>query len=170
MSALLSLRRYWQAVAIAALVTFLVGACHQRDEGLKREGAMRVQLAALEQKHTRDSATAVRLDTIVRTDTQRLRKVLTTYDTVRSTLNITDTVAVRAFVLSADSTIGQCRVTVGHLLTSCAAKDTVIADLRGLLKIKTEALASAGLSWKEKLLYGLAGAAVNEAVHRVPRH
>lgn len=166
------LRRYWQAVAIALLVALLVGACHQRDEGLKREGAMREQLAVLEQKHTRDSVTDIVRTTVVQADTQRLRKVMVTYDTVRSTLNLTDTVAVKVTLAAADTVIRQCRVTVDHLLSSCAAKDTLIGDLRNIIALRVSPAAAPGMSWKEKLFWagvsGGLGALAHQAVIHPP--
>lgn len=101
----------------------------------QHRGELRERRKVLVEKHTQDSLIVEHWDTIVKRDTIRLTRALTRYDTVRATLNIHDTTEVIRFVTAADSAIAACRVTVGDLLSSCAAKDTVIADLRALLNV-----------------------------------
>jgi hypothetical protein len=114
------------AAVILLLAVFMYG---------QHQGELRERRKALTEKQTRDSVIVAHWDTVVKRDTIRLARTLSHYDTVRATLNIHDTTEVIRFVTAADSAIAACRVTVGDLVSSCAAKDTVIADLRGLLNV-----------------------------------
>jgi hypothetical protein len=78
-------------------------------------------------KAHRESIVVAHWDTVVVHDTVRLARWLTRYDTARATVNVHDTVEVRAFVATADSTVRSCRATVLDLLSSCQAKDTLLA-------------------------------------------
>lgn len=140
---ILLLRRYWQLAAIVLLVGVLMLACHQRDNALRAEGAMRVQLAELEAKTHRDSIAGDVAAAIVQRDTIRLVEFQRRVDTLRKTLNLTDTVRTRAFIEAQDTAFKQCRQAVSDLVLSCDAKDTVIRDLRGLLAIRAKAPTSA---------------------------
>lgn len=134
------LRRYWGVVLALVFAGWLMLACHQRDTAIEQRGraierAMQLdrQLASLATKHRADSVRADSLATVVRVDTVRLAKWLTRWDTVTATVNVHDTVAVKGALADADSTIRSCKQTVLDLLSSCQAKDTVIADQRQII-------------------------------------
>jgi hypothetical protein len=108
-------------------------------------------------------------DTVVVHDTVRLAKWLTRYDTARATINVHDTVEVRRFVAVADSTVRSCRATVLDLLSSCAAKDTLIASQRAIIGAYRGAppgLPPPGASWRERALWAGLGALAGHYVRR----
>jgi hypothetical protein len=134
---LLLLRKYWGVGLAVILAGWVMLACHQRDQAIEQRGraierAMELdrQLASLATKHRADSARADLLERVVQHDTTTLTRWLTSYDTARIAFNVHDTVAVIRYVATADSTIKACKEAVSSLALSCAAKDTVITDLR----------------------------------------
>ena len=160
---LLLLRRVpWMVWAVLGGLTLLgVGGSVLYHRGLTA-GRNQEALRALTVKQTRDSVQVVRYDTLVLHDTVRLTRTLARYDTVRSTLNIRDTVAVAMYVKQADAAIAVCRETVAAFALSCAAKDTVISDLRATLALRLPD--APRLSWKARAGYALAGAVLAEVV------
>lgn len=137
---MLLLRKYWGVALAVVLLGWVMLACHQRDRAIEQRGraierAMQLdrQVASLRTKHTADSLRADSLERIARVDTVQLARWLTRYDTVRARFDVHDTVEVIRFAATADSTIHSCRQSVMDLLSSCQAKDTVIADLRSMV-------------------------------------
>lgn len=156
--------RYAYLGATAGLVVLLAVAWHQRDEALRAEGAARERLVQLQTKLRIDSLQAKRADSVVTVDTLRLVRWVKAYDTVRTTLRITDTVDVKRYVQTADSTIAACRQSVTSLTLSCAAKDSVIADLRAMNAVKIAP--SARVPWHQKVLWGLGGVVIGRVLPR----
>jgi hypothetical protein len=157
----LLLRRVPGIAWVIALVVLLVAsfgltlAAHERAVGRETERA-----TALTVKTVHDSIAVVIHDTIVLRDTAVLTRWVTRFDTVRTTLDVRDTNAVKAFVAVADSTVHQCRQTVRDLALSCAAKDTVIRDLRGLLALRVPE--SHPFTGKQRVEAAVLGAVVAE--------
>lgn len=158
-------RRYWQLGVIVVLVGVLMLACHQRDNALREEGAMRVKLAELQAKTARDSVAEHEANAVVRRDTVVLQRWITKRDTLRTTLTLTDTIRVAQFIAVQDSTIGACRQTVVDLGVSCARKDTLLADLRAQLAVRVSAPPQA--SKTQRVLWGLGGLAVGVVAGRL---
>jgi hypothetical protein len=152
-------QRYaWYIGAALLLVAAFAFACHARDEHLIAVGRNEGRTEVLREKLARDSTADRLAAAVVQHDTIVLTKWVTRYDTVRRTLKLTDTIAVKQFVYVADSTIRACRETVGSLTTLCQRKDTIIQDLRAQLAIRMTAPPKASLS--QRILWGLGGLAV----------
>lgn len=162
------LLRYWAVGLAMVLAGVLAIAWHQRDEALRAEGAARERLAAVTAKLHVDSLTAHTRDSVVRVDTVRYVRWATKYDTAVKTLRITDTIEVKRFVSVADSTIGACRQVVTSLSLSCAAKDSVIQDLRAIVRLQPRTVSRS--SWREKLAWGVGGLAVGVMANRAWSH
>jgi hypothetical protein len=158
-------RRYWQVGVIVVLVGVLMLACHQRDNALREEGAMRVKLAELQTKTARDSVAERAANVVVTRDTVVLQRWITKRDTLRTTLRLTDTVRVAQFIAVQDSTIHACREAVGSLTTLCQRKDSLIGDLRAQLAVRVSAPPQA--SKAQRVLWGLGGLAVGVVAGRL---
>jgi hypothetical protein len=165
MTALAMLRRYWQLAVILTLIGVLMLACHERDNALREEGAMRAKLAELTAKTRRDSVAGEVAAAIVTRDTIRLTQWITKRDTLRTTLTLTDTVRVAQFIAVQDSTIHACREAVGSLTTLCQRKDSLIADYRAQLAVRVSAPPKASLS--QRVLWGIGGLAVGAVAGRL---
>jgi hypothetical protein len=165
MTALSMLRRYWQLALIVILAGVLFVACHERDNALREEGAMRAKLAELTAKTRRDSVAGEVAAAIVTRDTIRLTQWITKRDTLRTTLTLTDTVRVAQFIAVQDSTIHACREAVGSLTTLCQRKDSLIADYRAQLAVRVSAPPKASLS--QRVLWGIGGLAVGAVAGRL---
>lgn len=140
LTALAFLRRYGQLALVILLAGLVARSCHQRDQAIEQRGralerVMQLdrQVAGFRTKHTADSLRADSLERVVRVDTVRLARWLTRWDTVTATVNVHDTVAVKGALADADSTIRSCKQSVLDLLSSCQAKDVVIADQRQII-------------------------------------
>jgi hypothetical protein len=153
----------WVEVGVVAFLFGCIGALYIHGEHVGRD---RERQTVLVEKLRHDTIEVVLRDSVVRRDTVHLTRTLAHYDTIRETLTITDTIAVRRFVLAADSTVKACRQTVTDLTLSCAAKDKVIHDLRGLLALRVSPDGTHA-TWKEKLAWAAVGAGAGELVHRL---
>lgn len=71
---------------------------------------------------------AAAAETVFVRDTVRFHYWSTVYDTIRSTLRITDTMEVVRYVKAADSTIGWCRESLRSCGTLLAKRDSVIRE------------------------------------------
>jgi hypothetical protein len=129
----LYLRRVPPVVWGVLLACVLAASVYQKGKATGRtEGATQY----LATKLVHDTVVMHTRDTITLRETKTLTRLVTRYDTVRSTLTITDTIEVKQYIAVADSTIRQCKETVLAYALSCAAKDTVIATQRALLAVK----------------------------------
>ena len=151
----------WVCVFAAALMG--VGGYGVYESGI-RAGREHEQTAVLQKKVKHDVTILQWYDTVVKHDTIRLTRTLTHYDTLRETVNIHDTVSVLRFIAQADSTVKVCRETVRDLSLSCAAKDSVIRDLNGLLAIREQRAPSHTL--RNLALGVVAGAVLHAALVR----
>lgn len=70
---------------------------------------------------------AARAETVFVHDTLRFARLQQHYDTVKSVLNVHDTVAVERFIAVADSTIQTCATALSSCSATVTAKDSVIA-------------------------------------------
>ena len=92
--------------------------------------------AAIERGRVADSlltiaeARADSLKVVYRTDTLRLTKWRTRFDTALVTLNVTDTVEVLRFVAMADSTIKSCSVALSTCEARVGAAEAITAQWR----------------------------------------
>lgn len=123
--------RRW-ALPLVAVV--LLWAWHTAAE---REGALRQRIQAREAVIASLARQKARVDTAYTRDTVTLTRWRTTYTGIRDTLRLTDTVAVKRFVLTADSTIHACSValeTCEHRVawrdSLLIQKDSLITDLK----------------------------------------
>ena len=152
-----------EKIVAGAFVAVIAGALwfghHERNVGRDEQKAEYLAVKARV-----ESVTVVKLDSVVRVDTVRLTRSLAHYDTVRSVLNVHDTIAVERFVATADSTVRACRETVSAFALSCAAKDTLITTLRQQLTLRLPP-ASGGASWRERAAWALAGGVAGRYIH-----
>jgi hypothetical protein len=155
------LRRWWPLLVAALLAALLAGGVlhwlHRHDAAVRRDATLAIEVP----KARRESVMVARWDTVVVHDTVRLSRWLTRYDTARATVNVHDTVEVRAFVATADSTVRSCRATVLDLLSSCQAKDTLLATQSRIIAAYREAPGippPATSAWRTRLLWAAAGA------------
>lgn len=162
------LLRYWKVGLIVVLAGVTLVAWKARDDALVARGRAEEQLKALTQKETRDSLDEQLAARVVTHDTIVLTKWVTKYDTTRRTLKLTDTIAIKQFVVVADSTIGACRQSVVSLSTSCAKKDTLIANLHAMLAVRASAPPKA--STAQRVLWGLGGLALGVVADRAVHH
>lgn len=128
----------WWVLAFVLLLGSVALAWRARDEALLAKGRAEERVRALTAQLHRDSLTAHRADSVVRVDTIRLVRWTRDYDTIRTTLRITDTVQVKQFVGVADSVVSSCRRAVSSLALSCAAKDTIIVRQRAIIAAQQE--------------------------------
>jgi hypothetical protein len=155
------LRRWWPFLLGALLLALLTGGVlrwlHRHDAAVRRDATLAIEVP----KARRESTVVAHWDTVVIHDTVRLARWLTRYDTARATVNVHDTVQVRAFVATADSTVRSCRATVLDLLSSCQAKDTLLATQGAIIAAYREAPGippPASSTWRTRLLWAAAGA------------
>jgi hypothetical protein len=80
--------------------------------------------------HDREREAIRVADSVYVTDTVRLTRVHNEYVSLRDTLRLTDTVQVRQFVHSADSTISTCRIALSSCDSRVAVRDALIKSLR----------------------------------------
>jgi hypothetical protein len=132
------LLRYWKFGVIAVLVVAVVGFCHARDNALAERGR------AQERAHVADSTLKViaaerkRVDTLWRHDSVRVTRyadrVIRMADTVLR--HLTDTMLVKEFVRTADTTAKSCR---DDLPSSCAERHRLDALEIAQWKAKAQA-------------------------------
>jgi hypothetical protein len=164
--------KYWREGLILAAIALLVASCHARDVALQDAGAQRERAKALELTLAGHVHEAARLDTVVKNDTVKLTKAVTHFDTLKQTVNIHDTVEVLRTIAAADTAIRVCKATVTDLLLSCAAKDTVIADLRKIIANNVGAsvpAAASRSSWVERALWFSLGAEAHQLSIHPPK-
>lgn len=105
-------------------LVFLVGFGHQQRERGRAEAVTKVwKESALYWKKT-----SIHLDSTYRDETSKLANEMLRYKNRRVTLPITDTVAVKAFIATADSTIETCKMVVSSCEVRVAARDSLIAN------------------------------------------
>jgi hypothetical protein len=157
------LRRWWPFLLTAIVLALLTGGAlrwlHGHDAAVRRDATLAIEVP----KAHRESIVVAHWDTVVVHDTVRLARWLTRYDTARATVNVHDTVEVRAFVATADSTVRSCRASVLDLLSSCQAKDTLLATQSRIIAAYREAPGippPASSAWRTRLLWAAAGALV----------
>lgn len=164
--------KYWREGVAAAAILMFCAMCHARDLAREELGAQRERAKALEvtlAAHVRESA---RLDTVVKNDTVKLTKAITHFDTLRQTLNVHDTVEVVRTIEAGVAAVLSCKATVTDLLSSCAAKDTVIADLRKTIANGIGAsvpAAASRSSWIERAVWFSLGAEAHQLSIHPPR-
>lgn len=108
-------------IALAVLALALYG------QEQRKRGAAEANATEWERKARALAVLTARVDTVYRADTVRLTRWRTQYDTLRTTLNVHDTVEVLRFVAVADSTITACSVALVTCEQRVAARD---AELR----------------------------------------
>ncbi len=102
--------KFWKEGVIALLVVVLMAACHARDNALKAEGI------AVERYRVADSTLKVvtpklaHVDTLLVHDTVKVRRLVTSVETLHDTVlaHLTDTVRVKEFITKADSAAKAC--------------------------------------------------------------
>lgn len=159
--------RYWQVPALVAAVGFGAYQWHEHNASEVEKGK------ALERARVADSTLAVvakakaRVDTVTIRDSVRFtryaEKTVTLHDTVLS--HLTDTVLVKQFITSSDSTIKACH----DLLNDCAESKRLsaleIAALRTKLAAQPATIHRA--SFGAMLLHIGIGVAAAEAYHAI---
>ena len=113
------------AYLLAAVLTLWAW---QRDA--KRAGAAEQRLRVADSLLTIAEARADSLKVVYRTDTLRLTKWRTRFDTALVTLNVTDTVEVLRFVAVADSTVKACSVALSTCEQRLGAQEAITAQWR----------------------------------------
>lgn len=114
---MIALLKWWREFALVALLAALLYAWHAHNLALIGQGK------AIERARVADSALAVlrpalaRTDTVLIRDTVRLTRLTTTLQTIHDTVltHLTDTVLVKQYITTADSTVRACT----DLLGSC---------------------------------------------------
>lgn len=113
-----------KAGGVAAVALLLLMAKCDYDGDRRREGALKERLRVADSLLVVANAKAPRIDSVVRVDTLRLRRVETRTVTLLDTLLHSDTVVLTkresVLVFVADSLVRQCRATVDALTDQCA--------------------------------------------------
>ena len=120
------MKRYAPLAYLLAAVLILWA--WQRDA--KRAGAAEQRARVADSLLTIAETRADSLRVVYRTDTLRLTKWRTRFDTALVTLNVTDTVEVLRFVAIADSTIRSCSVALQTCESRVAAQEAITAQWR----------------------------------------
>lgn len=101
-----------------------------------RQGELQAQLRVLATQADSLRAESTRLDTVYRADTVRLTRWRTAYDTLYADRQITDTVWVKRFVVTADSTIKSCSAALGTCEAATATLRSRIGNLDSTLALE----------------------------------
>ena len=140
------------------LVSWFGGCQYQKN----RDAAARI--AGLEQERERLAIGAYHTDTVYVTDTLRLGKWKTRYDTARYELklHLDDKVKIQEYLVITDSVIYACEKTVETCAMRVAYRDSIIATLDSMVSLQK----SKSGNWKSKLGWLLAGAAAGTIIAR----
>ncbi len=140
---------------LLATVAWLFIALHQRDAANRRIGAITERLHIADSVLVVERVRLARADTLLVHDTVTLRRSLVRLDTLRDTLlaHLTDTVRVKEFIASVDTTKGRCSETSGDCQEFRASALRTIGTLRG------EVADLKAMPAKPRRLCGLGGAA-----------
>ncbi len=108
----------------------------QRDCSMKAQGALQAEVKAAEQRYAALEERGIVYDTTYVRDTVTLTRWRTQYESVRTQNEYRDTVWVKQFVLTADSTIKSCSVALETCEHRVALRDSMIGNLKQQLGLE----------------------------------
>lgn len=123
------LARFWPL----GLIPVFLGLVYLWTGAIGRNAVLQQQIKAREQVITALVVKSAKADSFYAVDTIKLVRWKTNYVVSRDTLRLTDTVQVKAFIATADSTIKQCTQVVESCEHRVAFRDSIIVQKDSLI-------------------------------------